>query len=789
MRETGLLAGWTAGVRLPAPLLSAGWWAVDPLGVLERHWLARLARQGIVVDLDHAVAEAVLGIAGPEVDLARLLAAEESSGAGARIISLHAQLVGQHGFVTYFTRRPLALRPAVRGWLVAAARAGGAQVLAVVGGEDEMPDDWGAGEESALHELPSPVARVGDVVSLAPSSVTQGVPVLALAAFLSSCGYRLDVAELALGAFEDEEAARVALLNGTAAQRSAGSPLDRALLRLLESLSEREQALATQLVHSGEALPVFGSDVEAMVRLTSRGLAEALGGRGGPRVRAASELMRTAIEAHLLEPREAPHALPSSPGAWEEQLLRLDRANEAMDAVAGRLPAQRLIQFRSAWAEDPLADLVVALVMEHHFLLGGATACLRRARALSLPGPLARGMLVRATLESGEIYRSVASLAQQELGRAPQHRDDDLVLDLAPESELRELMRAGLRAGERGDVRRQAVALGRLVRLVLRPLETEGRERADVAREAYKRRLFRVIAGQGMLMALGVGGYRSMLESVTDTLVADVRPWLGALAGVNELALAVDDVARGWHRELRARFERAINHSRAWHHGTVGRAAFVLATDTWTGEAALGEDTEGALFRGKRDLLATWMRGLKGDFTAIASLAALPSEGEDARTRSAVLWARAVMQTEEPVAAAAALADVHEDMLVIWLANVALILDPGRAHPTTSALLMQAGRGRAEAARNFEALRVLVEPCTLTAREIDIERARLAGEEVATTAARLGISERTVETHRSTAKLKADQLVALGWNPADARRWTLELEDLLKPNVVVNDHS
>ena len=789
MRETGLLAGWTAGVRLPAPLLSAGWWGVDPLGVLERHWLTRLASRGVVVDLDHSAAEAVLGIAGPEADLARLLTAQSSGGAGTRIISLHAQLLSQHGFVTYFTRRPRALRAAVRGWLVAAARAGGSQVVAIVGGEDELPEDWGAGEESALHELPAPVVRVGDVLSLAPGPVTHGVPVLSLAAFLSSCGYRLDVAELALGAFEDEEAARAGLLNGTAAQRSAGSPLDRALLRLLESLNERERALAVRLVHCVEPVPVRGPDVEAMVRLAARGLAEALGGKEGPRVRAASELMRTAMEAHLEDQGEAHRATASAAGAWLDQLLKLDRANEAMDPVAGRAPAQRLIQFRNAWAEDPRADLVVALVMEHHFLLGGATACLRQGRALSLPGPLSRAMLVRATLESGEIYRSVAELAKQQLGRAPQHRDDDLVLDLAPGSRLRELMRAGLRAGERGDVRRQAVSLGRLVRLALRPLEPRGRDEADVVREAYERRLFRVVAGQGMLMALGVGGYRAMREGVTDTLVSDVRPWLGALAGVNELALAVDDVARGWHRELGTRFERAVNHAYAWHHGTVARATRVLATDTWTSDATLGEDTDGALFRGKRELLATWMRGLKGDFAAISTLAAVPSDGEDARTRAAVLWARAVVQVEEPVAAAAALADVHEDMLVIWLANVALILDPGRVHPNTPALLMQAGRGRAEAARNFEALRAIAEPAALTPREIDVERARLAGEEIATTAGRLGISERTVETHRATAKVKADHLVSLGWNPADARRWTLELEELMIPNVVVNDLS
>jgi DNA-binding CsgD family transcriptional regulator len=789
VREGGLLAAWSSNVRLPSPALSAGWWGVDPLGVLERHWIGRLAPKGVVVDIDHAEAEAVLGIAGPEAELARLLTDAARAGAGARIVALHAQLVAQHGFVTYFTRLPSRLRGAVRGWLVAAARAGGAQVIAIVGGEDEMPEDWAGGEERALEPLPQPIIGVGDLLSLAPRELLDGVPILAAAAFVSSCGGRLDVAALALDAWSTWEDARVALVKGTAGQRSVGSPLDLAMARLFDSLSPGERDLAADLARAVGAHAVAGAQVDAMVKLAGRGLAQPLGGRGRPRVRAASELMRTSIEAHLLEPAEVEAARPPSASVWQEQLQRLNHANEAMDAVAGRAPAGHLEQTRSAWGSSASADLVVAQIMEHHFLRAGASECLRQGRALSLPGPLSRAMLVRASLESGEIYRSVAELCRQELGRTPAHRDDDLVLDLAPPGDLRELMRAGLRAGERADLRKQAVALGRLVRLAQRPPQTEGQDAWEVMRAAFERRLFRVVAGQGMLIALGLGGYLPMLERVTDSLVRDVRPWHGALAGVHELALAVDEAGRGWHRDLDDRFQRTINHATAWHHGTVARAARVVATSTWAGDGRLGEDTDGALFRGARGFLSTWVRGLRGDFGAIQELAATPAPGADARTRSGVLWARAALQLVDPVEAAGQLADAREDLLVSWLANVALILDPTRQDPTTAKLLTQAGRGRAGAARNLDALRGLAEPSRLTPRELDVERARLAGEDIAATASKLGISERTVETHRSAVKAKAEVLVKAGWQPADARRWTMELQDLLNPNAVLNHDS
>jgi DNA-binding CsgD family transcriptional regulator len=773
MRNSGLLEAWTASVRLPASPLGAGWWGADPLGVLGRHWVKRLAGDGVVVQIDHAHAEAVLGIAGPEAELSRLLSGDVLGTASSRLVALHAQLLERHGMVTYFTTRPLELLPSVRGWLVAAARAGAAQVLAIVQAEEQLPAEWSKGEESALSALPQPVVGVGDVYNLASPGLTRGVPALSLAAFIASCGSRLDVVELALGAWESEEQARFALLRGSAGQRAAGSPLDGAMATLLLTLNEQERELAGTLASHPGAYETDGAQVEAMVSLAGRGLVEALGGRGRPRARMASELMRTAIQAHLLEPGRAS---PVVSGGWETQVRRLHLANEAMDPVSGRAPAQRLLQLRRSWDQQKQADLVVALLLEHHFLSDGAGEALRRSRHLGVPGPLSRGMLVRASFESGEIYHSVAELARRELGRTPTHRDDDLVLDLAPASPLRELMRTALRAGERGDIRRQAVALGRLVRAAIAPQCTQ--EGIEALGEAFDRRLYRVTAGQGLLTALGMGGYRALLETVTDRLVREVRPWHGALAGAGELALALDESARGWGRAVEARFERAVNHAQAWHHGTIARVVQVLATGAWYAGGELGQDTEGALFRGKREFMSTWIAAMMGDGQSIVALAATDVDGEDARSRAMVLWARGALGLVNRVGAATSLVHQREDFLALWLVNAALTLDPGREHPETRALVEQAGGCRAEASRGLEALSALVAQGELTQREAEVERARLAGEDTGVTAARLGIGERTVQGHRATAKAKADELAQAGFALVDARRWTLELSEL-----------
>lgn len=545
---------------------------------------------------------------------------------------------------------------------------------------------------------------------------------------------------------------------------------------MVERLDPASAALAVKMARSAVPVQLAGSDLEGAEVLAELGLAVPTAVGGLPHARPASELMRSALVRHLrgAEPQNAS-------GLAQRLAAELDRANEAMDADGGREPARRLCallradESGDAGALGDLAAVAQALVLEHALVEGGARAVQRAVRGVGELSALSRALVVRASLETGELYRTVAGLCREHLGVEPGHRDDVTVLGLMPDTPSREAYRRGLLAGEADDVRAQAVYFGKVLLNAHRAVAHDSL--AGSLADAFDRRLYRVSAGQGLLFAFGIGGYRAELERVAVALVEHVRPWHGALAGAHELAQAVDDAARGHSRQLPQRLGAAVAHAQAWGHGTISRAATLVATGTWEAGVAIGEDVQGAQFRGRTPLLGVLNSALRADLPSIVHLAGLEARHRDPRLRAVALWARAALGQEDPVGAAASLADAGEDLLLLWLAEAGLSQSAGVVDAPLRAILRHCGKARAQASVGFDRVTTAVAGSALTPREAEIERARLAGDDVATTAARLGLSERTVETHRAAARSKATELMRFGFAEADAQRWTLELGD------------
>lgn len=807
MSAVELLAGWTAARPIRQRPLDAGWWCADPWGLMGRHWKRRFGAEALVIDLDHSAAELRLGIPGPATELVRLLSGEAPVGAGARIVALHSQLVKAHGTVLYCTERPARLRPAVRSWLVHAGRSGGARILAVVRNASELPKDWAGGELGALAELPSPVVELSDLAQMLPRRLVESIPPFSLATFLASCGGRLDLAELELLDLDTPEQVREALLTGQAARLVPESSADQVLRQIIAAVPQEHHGLMERLAAEPGAVRAGAEDFHGAQALVAASLARASAVNGAPALRASNELVRAALAAHV---RAAARRAPDAVTPW---LGRLAQANDAMDAEAGVMAARRLEAALGAHHEsDPAsgdwespagdamlrgdeAELAAALLVEHRYLRGGAVEALRAYRALPEPCPSARAVVVRASLETGLLHHTVASWCVTELGERPRHRDDDVVLRLLPEDSLRERYREGLVASEEGSMRHSVVAFARVVRAAhdphasLRPRRGErgpepgaaatpdrGETLAGLRRE-FNARLYRLTAGQALLIALALGGYRRELGEATRAILAEIRPWHGALAGVHQLAGVLSDLQVGFVAGFDAALASVTDHARAWKHETIVRIASLLGSGAWLGADAAGEDVQGAQVRGRYSAEKLIIEALYGQLDSIALLASLRGSARDPRLDAAALWAAAALRQEPLVESATVLADRGQATFVTWLANAAVLLDPGRLHPDTRALLAQAGRGTAQSSETMDAVRSLVRDAALTEREAEVERHRLAQHDVGETARIMGVSERTVESHRAAARAKARSLEELGFLEEDARRWCLELSD------------
>ena len=772
MTDQGPLARWIDTVSTRRPATSAGWWTADPLGVLGARWQERLGAAACVIDLDFTVAEAALGMPGPRAELARLLAGEKQIGASHRVVALHAQLLAEHGALLYVTRKPALLRPSVRDWLVTAGRAGGTTVLAVVRTRSSLPEDWWAGEYSPLVQLPQPCLDSRDLDLLFPPEERPEVPDFSVSAFLAACGGRVDTAELALAGLNPQQR-RQALITGEAARRRAGSPLERSLSTVVLGLDDAARELLEKVSTSTTSLPLRGSDVETAIRLTDAGLLRTLAVNGRPQAGAISELVRASVLGGF-----AGTAEPA--GGLAEWARRIDRANEAMDGDAGAEAAARLYGARERWSASPEADFYGALLVEQAFVERGPLESLRVMRSLDLDGPLIRAAIVRVSFETGQLHHTVAAWCRTYLGRTPSHRDDTVVLGLLPPSSLRRDYIKALSAAELGDLRVASVAFARLVREVHTPLpeltDADGQGLSQ-ARVAFERRIYRVSAAQGLFMALALGGYRSQLLLAARAIARRARPWHGALAGVHELSVLVTDLHRGSSRRMEQQFGRAVGHAQIWRHASVEQMVTALSTSAWMSADLLGENVQGALIRGRFELEVNTIKAMLGDAEALSKLAGTTTH-TDPRAAAAGAWARATLQVEDPVQVAYGLAESGDEFFVGWLVNASLMLDPDRMHPATQGLLTVLGQCSSHCVDSLDALRSLVKPLGLAVREAETERARLAGDDVRTTAAGMGLSERTIESYRAGARAKFQGLEELGFGAADARRWALELAEV-----------